>query len=106
MCRKSLRKSGPKSLPEHYTAQFVWKLVYHTMQIGQPWNLKLHRTPQPQKTLDPRHRLTYPLIVLHQRKPDMAFTMRPEADSGRHGHQRLVDQTLGKLPRPQVPVSL
>src|ERR1700736_3726011 len=70
------------------------------------FSFALHRIPRLQKTLNPRHRLSYPLIVLHQRKTDMAFPVGAEADSRGDGHQRLVDQALGKLERSQVPVGL
>src|SRR5690242_7691402 len=52
-----------------------------------------------QKRPDRPCRLTYSLIVLDERESHMSFAHRPEADAGRHRHQSLLQQQLGKLQR-------
>src|SRR3989441_13363219 len=55
------------------------------------------------ETLQAAQRLTDALLVFHQREPHGAFTVLAEADAGRDGDLRLLDQELREFQRAHAP---
>src|SRR5262245_50365115 len=51
-------------------------------------------------------RLPDPLLVLHEGEAHVALPVLAEADAGRDGHLRLLDEQLGELQRSHGPVLL